>query len=144
MWKSTFYVPAHRPFYRLERSIMQYRIKLRNKIIINRRKGDQLFLKSARCTLLKKTGKSDLLFLESSDDLTELINWLASIGETDVLVMDDQKNILNFRVPKGSKIRPYCRNGKLIHSTGKTVDDDDIITLSWNCYLLSLSAAYND
>ncbi len=123
---------------------MQYRIRLKNKININLPKGAILSLKGASCTLLRKTGRSDLLFVESSEDLTPLFNALAAVSEIEVLALDDNGNILSFKIPKGAKSRPYCRNGRLIRTTGKTGGDDDIISLSWNCYLLSLSAVYND
>ena len=123
---------------------MQYRIKLRNKINLSLPKGAILSLKGASCTLLRKISRDNLLFAESDEDLSPLFNALAAVTEVDVLVLDGSSNILSFRVPKGSRCRPYCHNGRLIRSSGKTGEDDDIISLSWNCHLLALAAVYND
>lgn len=122
---------------------MQYRIKLKRKLIINRKAGQTIRLGKADCRLLKSAATSDMLFISSDDDLSRPLSLLAKAGPLDVLALDRNHNLLNIHAAKGAEVRIAAEDGILKDPNGACADDVGIIQLSWYFHLLKCSEVYS-
>ena len=104
---------------------MQYVIKLKNKLKINRRKNEFIYLRNQKCRLLKSVRTTNKLIIEADSDLSEAINAMAKFTQLEILMLDHNHYHKRFLISKNSHIDAYQNNGLLLQPSGRCSSDTE-------------------